>query len=61
MKIEPRPIRIEFTGNPLLPESPIILPGRDDAAEYDDNNENQNFNDDKKLELFPPPPPIPKG
>ncbi|EEB13065.1 dynactin subunit, putative [Pediculus humanus corporis] len=52
MKIEPRPIRIEFTGNPLLPESPIILPGRDDAAEYDDNNENQNFNDDKKVVVW---------
>lgn len=48
MKIEPRPIRVELTGNPILPESSLILPGRDDAAEYDDNNENQNFNDDKK-------------
>lgn len=51
MKIEPRPIDLEFTGSAALPDVSVILPGRDDAAEYDDSSENQNFNDDPKLVL----------
>lgn len=51
IKIEPRPLNIEFTGVPELPNATLILPGRDDAAEFDDNSENQNFNDDPKLVL----------
>lgn len=48
MKIEPKPPNVNITAAPILPETSIILPGRDDAAEFDDGNENQNFNDDKK-------------
>ncbi|KAK6644867.1 hypothetical protein RUM43_001140 [Polyplax serrata] len=52
MKIEPRPVRIGLTGEAILPESSVILPGRDDAAEYDDNSEYENFNDDKKVVVW---------
>lgn len=49
---------VEFTGYADLPDALVILPGRDDAAEYDDNSENQNFNDDPKFVLFIPRPKI---
>lgn len=48
--VEPRPI-----GNPMSaeidvpgPDIPIVLPPKDDAAEYDDSAETHNFQDDPR-------------
>lgn len=47
---EPRPVDITLTGDIHLPASDveIILPPKDDAAEYDDSAETQQFHDDPK-------------
>lgn len=42
----------KIAAEPKLPSSVVILSPRDDAAEYDDNTESQNFNDDPKVVLW---------
>ncbi|KAK3922511.1 Dynactin subunit 4 [Frankliniella fusca] len=48
---EQKPIDISLTGEVLLPapDIEIILPPKDDAAEYDDSGETQQFHDDPKI------------
>jgi hypothetical protein len=47
---------VKLTGEVILPSSPVILPPRDDAAEYDDAGDTSHFHDDPKyvyqLKLF---------
>jgi dynactin-4 len=45
---DPKSIKVTPNADILLPHSPLILPPRDDAAEYDDTNDNYNFQDDPK-------------
>lgn len=45
---EPRPITIIPSGDVILPTSSLILPPRDDAAEYDDPGDTHSFQDDPK-------------
>lgn len=49
---EPKPIKFQANADIVLPHSPIILPPRDDAAEYDDTGDNHNFQDDPKLVVW---------
>lgn len=48
---EPKPIDISLTCDVQLPASDveIVLPPKDDAAEYDDSGETQQFHDDPKV------------
>lgn len=46
--VPPRPINAEINCSTQFSSSNFLLPPRDDAAEYDDFNENQNIQDDKK-------------
>lgn len=48
MKVDPRAINVNLTATPFLPTTSIVLPGRDDAAEYDDTCENPSVNEDKQ-------------
>ncbi|XP_017777117.1 PREDICTED: dynactin subunit 4 [Nicrophorus vespilloides] len=48
----PRQINAKVGTDVSIPTSSIILPARDDAAEYDDTGETQNFQDDPKLVVF---------
>lgn len=45
---ETKPIKVRANANLVLPHSPLILPPRDDAAEYDDTSDTHNFQDDPK-------------
>lgn len=45
---EPKPITIVPSGEVILPGNSLILPPRDDAAEYDDPGDTHNFHDDPK-------------
>ncbi|XP_017765822.1 PREDICTED: dynactin subunit 4 [Eufriesea mexicana] len=49
---ESKPIKINANADLILPHSPLILPPRDDAAEYDDTGNTYNFQDDKKLVIW---------
>ncbi|XP_045466308.1 dynactin subunit 4 isoform X2 [Harmonia axyridis] len=50
--IPPRPIDAEINCSVGFSSNTFILPPRDDAAEYDDYNETQNIQDDKKLIIW---------
>lgn len=43
---DPKMIKITPNAELALPHSSLILPPRDDAAEYDDTSDNHNFQDD---------------
>lgn len=45
---DPKPLKLEPQAEIVLPESGLILPPRDDAAEYDDTGDTHNFQDDPK-------------
>lgn len=45
---DPKVIKVVSNADLMLPHSSLILPPRDDAAEYDDTNDNHNFQDDPK-------------
>ncbi|XP_067008878.2 dynactin subunit 4 [Anabrus simplex] len=49
---DPRPIRVDLTGDILLPSSGVLLPPRDDAAEYDDSGDTHNYQDDPKVVVW---------
>lgn len=44
-------IKVVPNADLALPNSSLILPPRDDAAEYDDTSDNHNFQDDPKYVL----------
>ncbi|XP_044757994.1 dynactin subunit 4 isoform X2 [Coccinella septempunctata] len=50
--VPPRPIDAVINCSTEFSSSNFLLPPRDDAAEYDDFNENQNIQDDKKLIIW---------
>ncbi|XP_049804176.1 dynactin subunit 4 [Schistocerca nitens] len=52
MTEEPKPVRVNLTGEVELPTSTVILPPRDDAAEYDDSGDTHNFQDDPKVVVW---------
>jgi hypothetical protein len=45
---DPRPVNVKLTGEVILPLSSVVLPPRDDAAEYDDSGDTFHFQDDTK-------------
>lgn len=45
---DPRPVNVKLTGEVILPSSSVVLPPRDDAAEYDDSGDTYHFQDDPK-------------
>lgn len=49
---EPKPLKINTNADLILPHSPLILPPRDDTAEYDDTDDTYNFQDDPKLVVW---------
>ncbi|XP_043467525.1 dynactin subunit 4 [Leptopilina heterotoma] len=49
---DPKPIKITPNAELTLPHSALILPPRDDAAEYDDTGDSHNFQDDPKLVVW---------
>ncbi|XP_051169957.1 dynactin subunit 4 [Leptopilina boulardi] len=49
---DPIPIKIKPNAELTLPHSALILPPRDDAAEYDDTGDSHNFQDDPKLVVW---------
>ncbi|RZC38608.1 dynactin subunit 4 [Asbolus verrucosus] len=50
--IKPRAIVQEVTADVAIPASKVILPPRDDAAEYDDSGDTHNIQDDPKLVVW---------
>ncbi|XP_046487628.1 dynactin subunit 4 [Neodiprion pinetum] len=49
---DPKPLKLSPQAEIILPESILILPPRDDAAEYDDTGDTHNFQDDPKLVVW---------
>ncbi|KAJ8676679.1 hypothetical protein QAD02_012466 [Eretmocerus hayati] len=49
---DPRPITVIPSGDVILPSSAVILPPRDDAAEYDDPGDSHNFQEDPKVVVW---------
>lgn len=49
---ETKSIKINANADIVLPHSALILPPRDDAAEYDDTGDTHNFQDDPKYEFL---------
>lgn len=49
---ETKSIKINANADIILPHSALILPPRDDAAEYDDTGDTHNFQDDPKYEFL---------
>ena len=49
---DPKSIKVIPNADLILPHSALILPPRDDAAEYDDTSDNHNFQDDPKLVVW---------
>lgn len=49
---DPKSIKITPNADLILPKNPLILPPRNDAAEYDDTSDNHNFQDDPKLVVW---------
>jgi dynactin-4 len=45
---DPRPVNVKLTGEVILPSSSVLLPPRDDAAEYDDSGDTCHFQDNPK-------------
>lgn len=50
MTVEPRTIPASISGDVSLPDpsATVLLPPRDDTAEYDDSADTHNFQDDPK-------------
>lgn len=46
--VKPRQISEDVNASIAIPESKVILPPRDDAAEYDDSGDTHNIQDDPK-------------
>lgn len=46
--VKPRQILQTVNTDVVIPESKVILPPRDDAAEYDDSGDTHNIQDDPK-------------
>ncbi|GLG98099.1 Dynactin subunit 4 [Gryllus bimaculatus] len=49
---DPRPVNVALTGDISLPPVTLVLPPRDDAAEYDDSGDTHNFQDDPKIVVW---------
>ncbi|XP_015600489.1 dynactin subunit 4 [Cephus cinctus] len=49
---DPKPITVVSGAEIALPECPLFLPPRDDAAEYDETNDASHFQDDKKVVVW---------
>nr|CAD7457559.1 unnamed protein product [Timema tahoe] len=47
-----RPVKMNLTGDLKLPTCSVVLPPRDDAAEYDDSGDTHNFQDDIKVVVW---------
>nr|CAD7403766.1 unnamed protein product [Timema cristinae] len=47
-----RPVKMNLTGDLKLPTCSVVLPPRDDAAEYDDSGDIHNFQDDIKVVVW---------
>lgn len=45
---EPKPINVVPNADIVLPLKHVVIPPRDDTAEYDDSTDVQNFQDDPK-------------
>lgn len=48
----PRRIEVSLTASAVLPTGGVVLPPRDDAAEYDDSGETHNFQDDPQIVVW---------
>lgn len=48
----PRRVRLDVSSSVQLPSCGIVLPPRDDAAEYDDSAEKHNFQDDPEVVVW---------
>ncbi|KAF6216600.1 hypothetical protein GE061_000944 [Apolygus lucorum] len=49
----PQPVVVEGVNSKIeLPICPVVLPPRDDAAEYDDTGDTHNFQDDPKIVVW---------
>lgn len=48
MTEDPKSIKVTPNADLILPKNSLILPPRDDTAEYDDTSDNHNFQDDPK-------------
>ena len=48
----PRPVNVKLTGEAIMPSSSVVLPPRDDAAEYDDSGDTYHFQDDPKYVVY---------
>jgi len=49
---DPRPVDVKLTGEVIIPSSSVVLPPRDDAAEYDDSGDTYHFQDDSKYVMY---------
>lgn len=49
---DPKPIKVAVSADITLPHSSLILPARDDTAEYDDTADSYSFQDDPKLVVW---------
>jgi len=49
---DPRPVNVKLTGEVIVPSSSVVLPPRDDAAEYDDSGDTYHFQDDSKYVMY---------
>jgi hypothetical protein len=49
---DPRPVNVKLTGEVIIPSSSVVLPPRDDAAEYDDSGDTYHFQDDSKYVMY---------
>lgn len=45
---DPKSITVVPNADIVLPSTSVIIPQRDDTAEYDDSSDSQNFQDDPK-------------
>jgi len=49
---DPRSVNVKLTGEVIIPSSSVVLPPRDDAAEYDDSGDTYHFQDDSKYVMY---------
>jgi hypothetical protein len=49
---DPHPVNAKLTGEVILPSSSVLLPPRDDAAEYDDSGDTCHFQDNPKYVCY---------
>jgi hypothetical protein len=50
--LPPRRVQASVNAGLMLPAGGVILPPRDDAAEYDDPGDTHNFGDDPKYDIL---------